>query len=512
MVGSFSGGNLFDGIKLDDPLKINRTEIMESFYEKLNEGSIIIRSPPLTGKTSLIQMFFQFLTETKKISRVCMISLIYLKEANKKRNDDEFNEHWKQKCIYSWEIDQNEDWNNLFHSEEETYILMDETQLIYERAELFWEANRMNHKIKLLCFALHENYISQEKANTTIISPSIYFYHKLTLSSILMNSSEQDELIEMYNKKYPDQSIPNEIRDLMKKELCGHIGLMKSTLWYIKDRLKTVNNPDLSKFYDILLSYNYICFLMTQRCYIAIVENISINFAFLNLLIDSNEGFIEVNHSDKYFMDAILCEKYGLFVKETNKYKLTAPIIQKMLKIQLKSGKSLKLFKETSSNKQDFENFLKIVLSLIKPKIITEQLSLSANETIIERVFQNEIYHIATSILSTEKVCPDVGRIFGSTGYLDLYINHDLKWGIELLRDGIKLEEHIDRFNKINGIYHDIPMNQWIILDFNRKNKVKKNLLIDQIHSNVWKILYSEENSLTVLTANDEFNINIKDD
>lgn len=38
---------------------------------------------------------------------------------------------------------------------------------------------------------------------------------------------------------------------------------------------------------------------------------------------------------------------------------------------------------------------------------------------------------------------------------MDFYINSDLKWCVELLRNSNKLDEHIDRF-RIGGKYHQI--------------------------------------------------------
>ena len=41
---------------------------------------------------------------------------------------------------------------------------------------------------------------------------------------------------------------------------------------------------------------------------------------------------------------------------------------------------------------------------------------------------------------------PDVGRIFGTKGFLDFYVDRSRKWGVELVRDGDKLKEHAERF------------------------------------------------------------------
>jgi len=59
-----------------------------------------------------------------------------------------------------------------------------------------------------------------------------------------------------------------------------------------------------------------------------------------------------------------------------------------------------------------------------------------------------------------------VGAIYGSTGYLDFYIDGDIQLGFELLRNGVKINGHLERFDPENGIYKDIPLNDYAVLDF----------------------------------------------
>ena len=181
-----------------------------------------------------------------------------------------------------------------------------------------------------------------------------------------------------------------------------------------------------------------------------------------------------------------------------------------MLKLRIKSG-VLKANQRKIPNNilDDFHKFLKVALSLINPQILKNQISLSSEETIIKRVFQNEFYHVVTSIIPNNQVCPDVGRGFGSKGFLDLYVNDDYKWGIELIWDGINLEEHIQRFNEINGKYRNIPKKFWIILDFNDGNKNKDKIVKSSLHPNVWKVLYFED-KLTIMKNDDEIEIKLQ--
>jgi hypothetical protein len=85
-----------------------------------------------------------------------------------------------------------------------------------------------------------------------------------------------------------------------------------------------------------------------------------------------------------------------------------------------------------------------------------------------------ELFHSLCSCLPANTlVSPDVGGIFGSRGFVDFYIGGNMKFGIEVARDGAELNRHLARFNAKEGIYPAIPFNSWIILDFRRK-KVKQ--------------------------------------
>ena len=47
-----------------------------------------------------------------------------------------------------------------------------------------------------------------------------------------------------------------------------------------------------------------------------------------------------------------------------------------------------------------------------------------------------------TTIAEIVTMGPDVGPISGACGFLDFFINGELHWDIELLRDGDSLREH----------------------------------------------------------------------
>ena len=108
---------------------------------------------------------------------------------------------------------------------------------------------------------------------------------------------------------------------------------------------------------------------------------------------------------------------------------------------------------------------LRRILELFQPQSLSNSLSVGRNGNLYERIYQDEFYRSCFLIAPT-KCHPDVGAIYGSTGYLDFYIDGDIQLGFELLRNGVKIDKHMIRFDPENGIYKDIPLRDYAVLDF----------------------------------------------
>jgi len=131
-------------------------------------------------------------------------------------------------------------------------------------------------------------------------------------------------------------------------------------------------------------------------------------------------------------------------------------------------------------------NFSKEVVTRMKPSIFESSLGTSVDGTLYERQWQVEFYRAAVSALPSNcNISPDVGSVFDSKGYIDFYINHNVCWGIELLREGKGAAEHQRRFAK-GGVYDPIPLKAFLIVDF-RGNKPRK------IDPNTLYVTYSSD-------------------
>lgn len=97
--------------------------------------------------------------------------------------------------------------------------------------------------------------------------------------------------------------------------------------------------------------------------------------------------------------------------------------------------------------------FVRRVIERLDPRRLKFSESRNATDgTVYERQHQNEFYRAVCTIISKDAVLsPDVGPLYGAKGYLDFLLS-PLRWGFELLRDGSKPEEHMERFC-IGGTY-----------------------------------------------------------
>jgi len=98
---------------------------------------------------------------------------------------------------------------------------------------------------------------------------------------------------------------------------------------------------------------------------------------------------------------------------------------------------------------------------------------------------------VATSLLPVNiSVHAEVGAHFtrGIRGSVDFFISNGLKWLLEFVIDGSKLEEHVARFEP-TGRYSSIPCTDWLIVDFRPASQGAPALL----QEHVLHVLYDAE-------------------
>ena len=126
-----------------------------------------------------------------------------------------------------------------------------------------------------------------------------------------------------------------------------------------------------------------------------------------------------------------------------------------------------------SIKKEGLSSFVRRVIERLNPGRLRRSESRSVvDNSVYERQYQNEFYRAACTITPKDVVLsPDVGPLYGARGFLDFLLS-PLGWGFELLRDGSNLEEHVERFGT-GGAYDKLVQDevvvQYVILDFRMK-------------------------------------------
>ena len=117
---------------------------------------------------------------------------------------------------------------------------------------------------------------------------------------------------------------------------------------------------------------------------------------------------------------------------------------------------------------------LRSLLETVLSKLSTTSLRMSTTEGVfpLEAVFQHQFYSIC--VLSLPGKCKvyseyairaaDDERI---QGRIDFFINDNLRWGVELLVNGDRLQEHLERFSP-SGRYRGLNSSDYIVVDFRR--------------------------------------------
>ncbi|KAG0605270.1 hypothetical protein M758_9G044700 [Ceratodon purpureus] len=122
-------------------------------------------------------------------------------------------------------------------------------------------------------------------------------------------------------------------------------------------------------------------------------------------------------------------------------------------------------------------SFVRRVIERLEPTRLKFSQSRSVKDSsVYERQYQSEFYRAACTITSKDTpLPPDVGPLYGARGFLDFFLS-PLGWGFELLRDGSNLEEHVLRFGP-GGAYDklvkDEVVKEYVILDFRMKPLVQ---------------------------------------
>ncbi|POG57833.1 hypothetical protein GLOIN_2v1791224 [Rhizophagus irregularis DAOM 181602=DAOM 197198] len=476
-------GFFYEGVNLTSASICRREPTINKLLKSLlKERIILIRSPPMTGKTSLGQLLEAKLLQLDEVqngsARVFRISLIWIE---KMTTSWTFSEGFEKLLGINWDdfLDQ--------CGHKKTYLIVDEVQKIYRQSDgephhdgsVFWNSfKRIMQNLQLFIVALasyghYGAYATRGNRSAMDISPvnNLTAKNKWGYKDICYTEDEFKDYFDRFCGTYlKEELVKDDIPCLfsyLSEITAYHPGLIAYTMDHIGERFTKKRSNSLS--FDAIFSY-----LKSQ------------DFNDIFKTIRAFYPVTDLSDEERQIVDSVLFKKGGLDY-ETEKIPNNGRLLKTNALVDTSSSKShialldfpaplLRItylqnrfgsISRPKSPPSTFNEFIKLVLAKMNPKILRKSKGRGTDGRLLERVWQMEFYRASMQVLSNDTcVSVDAGSCFGSNGYIDFYVNNKNKWAIELLRDGNKLEEHQKRFEK-GGIY--IPIlkhaNKWAVID-----------------------------------------------
>ena len=460
--GDSRSGN--EGIYLKETKIVRREATIETLLAQLEKKKVLlIKSPPMTGKTSMATLIADSLVKNAT-EKILVISLSMVDFAQR-GSDWKFEDCFRKELGFYWD--------DIFNYSKfrRIYLIIDEVQLIYKRigadgnasspsnkSEVVWAmaksiiSNTTKSRISCVFFAAY----GSSHQNSGMATP-VEFEEGSTLFGIDLLNFTNDEL-EDYVKK--NLECVSNLSDIDFEEFClslkhltgSHAGLSRQAILALNQRFSSnlkYGNSILAK--DILLAlWNEKTFeqLLSSRA-VAVVDVVSDKE--LDLL---KHHINEQNISDQKCLRSLIMK--GMLVEKGDVYKFSSPVMARYALQKIVGTPSKRAEKEPRS----LEEFIIFVLSSLDYVHLKSSLGKTKSTGILlERAWQMEFYK--TAIQCTPEgwyVSADVGSLFDSGGAIDFTVHSkDMKifWGIELMRESDRIKEHIGRFER-DGRYNTL--------------------------------------------------------
>ncbi|PKY55714.1 hypothetical protein RhiirA4_548873 [Rhizophagus irregularis] len=416
-------GYFYEGVDLTSSTTYKRESTINRLLECLcKERIILIRSPPMTGKTSLGQLLETRLLQLDVVqngsARVFRISLIWMENLIDPKWT--FAEGFEKLMKITWD----DFLQQCGHTK--TYLIIDEVQKIYRQANqephhggnAFWNAfKRIMQNLQLFIVAL--------------ASYGHYGAYATRGDHSVMDISPVNGLTMKNKWGYKDICYTQEEFEVYFNQFCEV---------HLKEKLDSLS---FDAIFSYLKSHDFNDNLKAIRAYYPATD---------------------LSDEERAIVDAVLFKKGGLDFEtaripndgrllKTNAHVDTgsndsrialldfpAPLLR-VTYLQNRFG----TISRPKSSPSDFNEFIKLVFAKMSSKILQKSKGRGTDQRLLERVWQMEFYRASMQILSE---------------------NNCASWAIEILRDGSKLLDHQRRFQK-GDIYVPILKHakKWALID-----------------------------------------------
>jgi DNA polymerase III delta prime subunit len=487
------------------------------------ERVLLLRSPPGTGKTTFALAFAQYL-RNNGFGATYLNASVPENTPNAMRSmDDIWQATFESELTFS-EMSQTVPPNDLH------YVIMDEGQTWYPynindpigRKEVwgFWAAVKSYVQpalpftnfpnappdsmpsvdlpptgIRLLCLA------GYGETNVGSMATPLGFQdpedpvtkcrQPLGLAFLRLDRQSTNKLVERFIEVKASQgkktTFDSDVYNLIYEATNGHVGAVRALLHHLvsSDRRSKKHVLDFVR-HDV-----YQADLSAFRAFLCVSQSVigRLSAQGLRLLINSIVYFKKGHHEFRVNeLQIVELVKVGIFVKTaaTGVNDRTRVAFPSILHFDLLLHNILHRPLDLHQSRDCFEHLLKELVLRMSPKVLRDTVMTNEKLDPLESHWQGEVSRSFRTI-SDRVLRTSVGREFNQQAYLDLYVDDGLQWGIELVRDGVQLGEHVGRFRS-DGRYRDIPMQQYAVLNFTHYQP--NAITLDRYDENVYHLVY----------------------
>eukprot|EP00475_Leptophrys_vorax_P039693 TRINITY_DN7206_c0_g1_i8.p1 TRINITY_DN7206_c0_g1~~TRINITY_DN7206_c0_g1_i8.p1 ORF type:complete len:449 (+),score=125.20 TRINITY_DN7206_c0_g1_i8:908-2254(+) len=405
------------GNQFADGKHLGRDPLLKKVMEKLQDSQfVVISSPPASGKTSLLTFF-------------------ELKEA-----PDPF------------------------------YVFLDDAQKIYDDSE-FWEQLIIASKIstaknfKFVISATHLLSIRSE-------SPAdLQLFPRIIRDDLLISDEDASALIDMCDfcgfslKLYPFSKYA------IVKEAAGLIGAVIISVYKISDKFRH-SSPEESDVLQYFLSAEFSSEI--GRLFGTDIMPIDDEFhLFLRNCFLNSGSSVLLDGESRVVVNSLV--KGGALVQTGDDYRFSSPLAKRFY------FKSIFPHRVAMQVPSDIFTLVKYGIAQMSASNLLKS-TVNVDDFPKEAVFRHEFMSGLAAVLPPKcYICPELSGVFPDDqtldgkidGELDLYINGNLRWGIELLVMGDKITEHMNRFSVPHGKYAPLHVTNYAVVDFRRSSNGK---------------------------------------
>ena len=416
-----------------------------------------LTSPASSGKTSLLKLYQHSLRKTKTIWISCL------------SNESAF------ELLTNRGINLNKGLCGKNLEKRTTVVFLDDAQAKYEDTS-FWELliksspNWLPRNIRFVISSTH--LLHGERASSPMVLEGL---PRLERNDFLLTLQESNEFLELSVVGLPQKMKSEILKDVLVKECGGLIGALRQSIDSLKDRFAKDPEPHESALLQYFLSNDLL--VRISRCFGTAHSAPIGNDLKTHLKEILGNDRTPIVRTWTYLQDEDVYSRLkqgGILVEfPDDSIRFTSQLAKRYY------------FKWIFPNRTITAPAS--LLELIKKVIANMSASVLKKATMPgdfpkEAVFQQLFMQgLASNTCTDCSICPELSKIFPEessddvtqekiAGEIDFYLNGNLRWGIELLVNGVGIGEHMSRFSPPNGKYAALAVNDYAVVDFRRNS------------------------------------------